>query len=122
MRIDNSYSSATAASTNAQRVRTPPNKMEPQDDSNAAQIQPGGAAAQSSATAGVSRTARGADTADISGLAPAISDLAAAVHTAPEVRATKVQALRQAVDQGTYQVSPDRIAQSMLAQATSKLR
>ncbi len=96
--------------------------MEPQNGLNADSVQQGGATARVSATVAVPRTARQGDTTSISGVTPSISDLATAVHTAADVRQTKVQSLRDAVDQGTYQVSPERIAESMLAQATSKLR
>jgi len=123
MRIDISYPSATASSANEQQpVGGTRHKMEPQDGTSAIQSQPGGPTARVSATVGISRTAGVSDTADISGVVPSISDLASAVHSAADVRHAKVQSLREAMDQGTYQVSPERIAESMLAQATSKLR
>ena len=122
MRIDTNYVGATASSAQEQRVRSTRHEMEPQSRSDAGQVQQGGAAPGVPATAAVARTARPPDTAEISGGTPSISDLATAVHTAAEVRHTKVAALREAVDQGTYQVSPERIAESMLLQATSKLR
>ena len=123
MKIDSNYLSATASSANPQqRVRSTRHEMEPQNGGNTGQVQQGGATARVSATAAVSRTARGADTADVFGVSASISDLAAAVHTAPDVRHTKVQSLREALDSGTYQIAPERIADSMLAQATSKLR
>lgn len=121
MRIDSNYLGGTACSSNEQqRVRSTRHEAEPQTDLNTGQTQQGGATSRVSATAAPPRTARGADRADISGVS--ISDLARAVHTAPEVRHTKVQSLRAAVDSGTYQLSPERIAESMLAQATNKLR
>ncbi len=122
MRIDISFPNATASSATEQQSLRNRHKVEPQDGARASQIQQGGATARPSATAGVSRTARVPDTADISGSVPSISELAARVHAAAEVRHTKVQSLREAVDQGTYQISPERIAESILAQATSKLR
>ena len=81
-----------------------------------------GVTAHIAKTAGVSRTAAGSDVTDISGVAPSISALAAAVQASPDVRQARVEALRDAIGQGTYQISPQRIAESMLAQATSKLR
>jgi flagellar biosynthesis anti-sigma factor FlgM len=122
MRIDTSFPSSTATSTQPQRVHSARHEMETHNGADPGEVQQGGPTAQILPTVAVPRTARGSDTTHISGVAPSISDLATAVHTAADVRSTKVQSLRQAVDQGTYQVSPERIAQSMLAQATSKLR
>lgn len=122
MRIDINYPNATASSTNDHHERTPLQRMGPPDGSNPAQVQEGGATTRVSATVGVPRTARVSDRADISGVAPSISDLATALQSTADVRQSKVQALREAVDQGTYQVSQSQIAESMLAQATSKLR
>jgi negative regulator of flagellin synthesis FlgM len=122
MKIDTNLPTATASSANQQHVRTPLQRMGPADSANPGQIQQGGATAHVSATVAVPRTAQPPDTAEISGVVPSISDLATAANSAPDVRHPKVQALRNAVEQGTYQVSPERIAESMLAQATSKLR
>jgi negative regulator of flagellin synthesis FlgM len=123
MRIDSNYLSATASSSSEQqRVRSNLREIEPQGELDAGPVQQGGATARVSATAAASRTAQTSDTADISGTATSMSSLAAAVHSSPDVRQAKVEALRDAVAQGTYQVSPGRIADSMLAQATSKLR
>lgn len=123
MRIDTNHPSATTSSNEQQqRVRSTLREMEPQDGLNAGPIQQGGATAQASATARDSQSAGVTDLADISAVAPSISDLATALQATPDVRQSKVQALRQAVDQGTYQVSSSQVAESMLAQATSKLR
>ncbi len=122
MKIDNNFPSATASVVNQQHVHSARHKMEPQVGLNAGQVQQDGTTAQVSATAGVSRTAQVPDTADISGVAPSISEFATAVHSSADVRYAKVRSLREAVAQGTYEVSPERIADSMLAQATSKLR
>ncbi len=100
----------------------------PQDELNPGQVQQDGATARVpatvrvSSTVGVSRTAGVSDTANVSGVTPSIGSLAMVVHSSADVRHTRVEALRDAISQGTYQVSPERIADSMLAQATSKLR
>ncbi len=58
----------------------------------------------------------------MSGSAYSISVLAAVLHSSSDVRHERVEELRGAVVRGGYQVSPERIARSMLAQTTSKLR
>ena len=129
MKIDINYPSATANSANQQqRVRSSLRQILPPDESNTGEVRQDGATARVPATvrvpptAGISRTAQVSDTADVSGIRPSISTLATVVHSSADVRQAKVAALRDAVAQGTYQVSPQRIADSMLAQATSKLR
>jgi flagellar biosynthesis anti-sigma factor FlgM len=118
MTIDMNFPSATAAGTSEQqRIRSTAREIDPQPG-----LQQDGATARVSATVGVSRTAWPSDTARVSSATPSISSLATVVHTSADVRHTKVQALHDAVAQGTYQVSPERIAESMLAQATSKVR
>jgi flagellar biosynthesis anti-sigma factor FlgM len=44
------------------------------------------------------------------------------VASTPEVRHSRIEGLRNSIDQGTYQVSPQSIAQAMLGQATAKAR
>ncbi len=123
MKIDINFPSATISSANEQqRARSTVHHMDPQDGLDPGQIQQGGATARVSATVGVSRTAGVSDTADVSGVTHSIGDLATLVQSSADVRPARVEALRDAISQGTYQVSPDRIAASMLAQATSKLR
>ena len=123
MKIDVNFPSATISSANEQqRGRSTVHHMDPQGSLDAGQVQQDGATARVAATVGVSRTARGSDTTDVSGVTHSITDLATVVHSSADVRSARVAALRDAVSQGTYQVSPDRIAESMLAQATSKLR
>lgn len=123
MNIDTSFPGATASAANQQqRVHSTAREVDPQLGSSTGRVQQDGATARVSATVAPSRTARAADTADLSGIAPSLSSLTSVVHASADVRQTKVQALQQAVAQRTYQVSPERIAESMLAQATSKLR
>ena len=45
-----------------------------------------------------------------------IASLEAQVLASPEVRQDKVAALRQSIQNGTYRVEPDKIAQAILAQ------
>lgn len=123
MRIDSNYLSSTASANNEQqRVRSARHGMESQDELSAGHIQQRGAVPHVPTTPGISRTARPSDTAHISGVSASLNELATAVHTAADVRHSKVQSLREAVDSGTYQLSPERIAESMLAQVTTRLR
>ena len=61
------------------------------------------------------------DVTHLSSGSEAIGKLKAQVDAAPEVRQQKVDALRQAMTAGTYQISPQRIAGAMLAEAERKL-
>ena len=123
MKIDADYLSTTANLVNEQqRVRGTRHQMEPQAGLSSGPIQQDGGTARVSATVGVSRTGRTSDTAEVSGVTHSISDMAAVVNSSADVRQARVDALRDAISQGTYQVSPERIADSMLMQATSKLR
>jgi len=116
MKVDTAYPNATAAFGNDQaKVRNNLRQIEPPEVQQSA-------TARVSPTAGAARTAGVSDTAKISGVTPPISALAAAVYSAPDVRQARVEVLRDAVEQGTYRIEPQRIAESMLAQATSKLR
>lgn len=62
------------------------------------------------------------DTATLSGPSPVAGRLASVLHLSPEVRHGRVEALQSAVAAGTYQVSAERVADAMLAQATNKAR
>jgi len=116
MKIDTAYPNPTAAfSTDQANVRNNLRHIEPP-------IGQDGATARVSSTVGATRTAHVSDTAQISRVTPSVSALAASAQASPDVRQARVEALRDAVAQGTYQISPQRIAESMLAQATSKLR
>ena len=123
MKIDADYLNTTANLVNEQqRVRGTRHQMDPQAGLNSEQVQQGGATARVSATIGVSRTARPSNEAEVSGVTHSISDMAAVVNFSADVRQARVDALRDAISQGTYQVSPERIAESMLMQATSRQR
>jgi negative regulator of flagellin synthesis FlgM len=56
------------------------------------------------------------DKASLSADALSVSSLEAQVLASPEVRQDKVAALRQSIQNGTYRVEPDKIAQAILAQ------
>ena len=62
------------------------------------------------------------DVARLSTGSVSMHNLADLVRSTADVRQAKVEALRALVSQGTYQVSPQRVAEAMLAQATSKTR
>ena len=123
MKVDLNYASSTLA--DQARMRTAAQKIVPQD-SDPAQVQQDGATARVPPAAHLSRsvgaTARVSDTTTLSGTTDLVDQLATLVNSSPEVRQDRVQALRDAIGQGTYQISADRIADAMLAQATSKLR
>lgn len=58
----------------------------------------------------------GEDQADLSGGYVQVEALTAQALQFPEVRQEKVNALRQGVENGTYQPSSDQVAQAMLAE------
>jgi flagellar biosynthesis anti-sigma factor FlgM len=49
-----------------------------------------------------------------SGRSKEVSDLVAAISLLPEVREAKVRELKKAVDSGTYQVDPGKVAECIL--------
>lgn len=55
-----------------------------------------------------------ADKVDISGRSREIADIMSKIDQLPDVRARKVQELRQAVDAGTYSIDPRKIAEKLL--------
>jgi negative regulator of flagellin synthesis FlgM len=55
-----------------------------------------------------------ADKVDISGRSREISDLMASVNQLPDVRAQKVQEIKQQVDAGTYTIDPQKVAEKLL--------
>jgi negative regulator of flagellin synthesis FlgM len=70
-----------------------------------------------------SRVQSGSDvTTQFSAQAREMGRLQNVVDSTADLRRSRVDGLRDAVAQGTYQVSPERIAQAMLAQATNKAR
>ena len=54
------------------------------------------------------------DKVDISGRSREIADIMSSVNQLPDVRAQKVQELKQAVEAGTYSIDPQKIAEKML--------
>jgi flagellar biosynthesis anti-sigma factor FlgM len=63
----------------------------------------------------------GEDRADLSTGSDAIQDLKLRSSAAPDVRQQRVEALQQSVANGTYRVSPSRVAEAMIADWTNKL-
>jgi negative regulator of flagellin synthesis FlgM len=55
-----------------------------------------------------------ADKVDISGRSREIADIMSSIDQLPDVRAQKVQELKQAVDGGTYSIDPQKIAEKLL--------
>ena len=50
-----------------------------------------------------------------------VQGLQSQLQSVPEVRQQRVEALRASIAEGTYSISPLRIADTMLAQSTGKL-
>jgi flagellar biosynthesis anti-sigma factor FlgM len=74
--------------------------------------------AQNSRTAGSSTASSGLageDQAELSGAHAQVQVLVAQASQLPEVREERVQALRQAVQSGHYQSSPEKVAGAMFA-------
>lgn len=65
----------------------------------------------------ISRADAGIDSAQLTTGTAALQQLKAQLAGVPDVRQEQVQALRQAVQNGTYEISPQRIANAMLADA-----
>jgi len=80
-------------------------------ESNRANPQSAGAAGTSSAS-----SALGEDQAQLSGAHVQVQALAAEAAHLPEIRQERVQALRQAIQSGQYQASPEKIAGALFAQ------
>jgi negative regulator of flagellin synthesis FlgM len=55
-----------------------------------------------------------ADKVDISGRSREIADIMSSIEQLPDVRAQKVQELKQAVEAGTYSVDPQKVAERLL--------
>lgn len=60
------------------------------------------------------------DSATFSGCS--LGKISQALSNIPEVRQERIAALKAEMSQGTYEISPTRIADAMLSQATAKLR
>jgi len=133
MKIDVNPPIATQIAETARQSVTPgvrqdPTQTDPLVGSTTGNVTPTAAGA----TAGVSRTARPSgtpaspDTVHISATAldyeMSMGDMVNRVNATPDSRTARVDALREAIAQGTYQVSAERIADAMLRQATSKVR
>jgi negative regulator of flagellin synthesis FlgM len=58
----------------------------------------------------------GEDTATLSADTSSVSSLTQQALSAPSIRQDKVDALRQAIQSGQYQLEPDQIAQAMIDQ------
>ena len=112
MKIDSTYTNPTTAS---EQRSTPGNQR---------QIEP--AVTQTGTAVPVSPIANaphadGSDTAKVSGATLSISALAAQLQAVPDVSESRVEALRNSIAEGKYEISPERIAESMLARAIRKL-
>jgi flagellar biosynthesis anti-sigma factor FlgM len=83
-----------------------------------ASSQPG---ASSSPTAAGGSSALGEDQAQLSGFHLQVQSLVAQLAGLPETTQQKVNALREAVSSGKYQVSPDQVAGALFANLVTKL-
>ncbi|HMK50630.1 MAG TPA: flagellar biosynthesis anti-sigma factor FlgM [Thermodesulfovibrionales bacterium] len=54
------------------------------------------------------------DKVDISGKGKEIAELMAAVNQLPDVRSDKVEAVKKAIESGTYKIDPRKIAEKFL--------
>jgi len=80
-------------------------------ETNRSGTQSTGAAASSSAN----RVVSGEDQAELSGAHAQVQALVAQASQLPEIRQERVHALRQAVQSGHYQPSPEQVAGAMFA-------
>ena len=71
-----------------------------------------------SAAAGSSRATPVADQAELSYDQARVNALTAQVNALPEIRREKVAALQSALNQGTYQVSPEQTAEAIVAEVS----
>lgn len=55
-----------------------------------------------------------ADKVQISDGATSAADMLAVIDKLPEIREQKVQDVKQAVDSGTYEINPEKVAEKML--------
>ena len=55
-----------------------------------------------------------ADKVDISGRSREVADIMASINQLPDVRAQKVQELKQAVETGAYSIDPQKVAEKLL--------
>ncbi|MBU0991141.1 MAG: flagellar biosynthesis anti-sigma factor FlgM [Proteobacteria bacterium] len=65
-------------------------------------------------------TAKG-DTVSLSTASKDLQTAKAAAESAPEIRAEKVEELRTAIKEGTYEVNPDKIADKMVGSIISDI-
>lgn len=77
--------------------------------------------AGASATAAGGASALGEDQAQLSGFHLQVQSLIAQLASLPETTQQKVNALRDAVSSGKYQVSPDHVAGALFANLVTKL-
>ena len=76
----------------------------------------GTTSSESSAQAGVGATsAQDDDVAQLSTSSDVVASLRAQLNSVPDVRQSRVEYLRQAIDAGQFSISPERIADGMLA-------
>lgn len=65
--------------------------------------------------AGADRETAGADVLSLTGAGTLMQKLDAAVAAAPEVDMERVARIRQAIEDGSYEIDPARVAEKMLA-------
>ncbi|RJQ13383.1 MAG: flagellar biosynthesis anti-sigma factor FlgM [Nitrospiraceae bacterium] len=77
-------------------------------------IQEAGGSQEAEKKKGIEKQDEKSDRISLSGKAKEISELRALIDQLPEVRTDKVEAVKQAIDAGTYNIDPRKIAQKML--------
>jgi len=74
-----------------------------------------GSSALTSKSGQAGQTVQGSDTASLSSAGERVASLKAELQNTPEVRRDRVQALQKAVQQGSYQVTDQQIANAILS-------
>lgn len=72
--------------------------------------------APASGASGAGGASAANDTAQLSSDQAGIQDLVAQLNELPEVRQEKVASLSRAIDQGTYQVTPEQTAEALISE------
>lgn len=92
----------------------PPENQGPNRNASAAQNAQKPPAAETTNKPAQNTSAGPADRVNISNQSKEIADIMAAANQLPDVRADKVQQIKQSIEAGTYTVDPSKIAANML--------
>lgn len=81
----------------------------------ASSVQPEWSSKQSGGVAAAATANAGGDRTTLSTGGPTVASLVTQAMSAPDVRQERVQALRDAISSGTYQVDPQKLAAAMMS-------